>query len=86
MTKVHDQYLLFSTTFGDAITEELTDAPTEPIDAEEWDQKVANGLTSLPEPWRSSAARWLTGTATKSAETFLKWLSDPKTVEASVEL
>ena len=86
LNRAHDQYFLFSTTFADTIVQELTSVPTEPMDSAEWGQQVETGLAAVPEDSRSRARLWLTNIKTKYRGLFLKWLSDPQTIEANLEL
>ena len=86
LNRAHDQYFLFSTTFADTIVQELTSVPTASVDSEEWRQQIEAGLVALPEGARSRAGAWLTNTRTKYRDLFLKWLSDPHTTEACLEL
>ena len=86
LNRIHDQYLLFSTTFADSIIDELTADPSEPMNAEEWQQKVADGLAPLPEGAKYHAQQWLLNTRTAQGDLLIKWLADPQTVEAALEL
>ena len=86
LNRIHDQYLLFSTAFADSIIAELTADPSEPANAEEWQQRVAEGLAPLPEGAKYHAQQWLLNTRTGQSDLFLKWLADPQTVEAAMEL
>ena len=84
--KVQDGYRLFSSTFVDVVLEEITDVAPVPMDAEEWQQKAGPLLGTLPDLLRRRVEQWLVSTNTRYLELFLRWLSDPRTAEAALEV